>query len=181
MRPVVVLLDFPLFCRHVGCLWVLEPKFTFVLFDLQNSLFYTPTTLLLRVRNSSDVHASILQELRKQKPKRTNGKGQMVPFSRVYKGPFQWKITGRQKGGFVKGWFWRMYPRSGFRSGETCMRTSRFSFRGNIRMYPRSGFRSEGRSAKTTLLENHPLVNPRVFLVRKGPLGSYLRLAILPI
>ena len=28
-------------------------------------------------------------------------------------------------------------------------------------MYPRSGFRSGGTSAKTTLLENHPFVNPR--------------------
>ena len=26
-------------------------------------------------------------------------------------------FTGRQKGGFVSGWFWRMCPRSGFRSG----------------------------------------------------------------
>ena len=57
------------------------------------------------------------------------------------------QITGRQKGGFVKGWFWRMYPPSGFRSGGTCKRTRsgfrsrehpnvslfRFSFRGNIR------------------------------------------------
>ena len=25
-------------------------------------------------------------------------------------------VTGIQKGGFVKGWFWRMWPRSGFRS-----------------------------------------------------------------
>ena len=54
-------------------------------------------------------------------------------------------LTGRKKGGFVKGWFWRTYPRSGFRSGGTCevpsfrffvpgnMRSFRFSFRGNIR------------------------------------------------
>ena len=28
-----------------------------------------------------------------------------------------------QKGGFVKGWFWRTCPRSGFRSGGTCKRT----------------------------------------------------------
>ena len=53
-------------------------------------------------------------------------------------------VTGRQKGGFVKGWFWRTYPRS----GGTCERTLvpvfvpgehanvpsfRFSFRVNIR------------------------------------------------
>ena len=30
------------------------------------------------------------------------------------------RITGRQNGGFVKGWFWRMCSRSGFRSGGTC-------------------------------------------------------------
>ena len=29
----------------------------------------------------------------------------------------------RQKGGFVTGWFWQMYPRSGFRSGGTCKHT----------------------------------------------------------
>ena len=34
----------------------------------------------------------------------------------------------KQKAGFVKGWFWRMFPCSGF------------SFRGNMRTYPRSGF-----------------------------------------
>ena len=33
------------------------------------------------------------------------------------------KITGRQKGGFVKGWFWRMCPRSGLHSGGTCEST----------------------------------------------------------
>ena len=27
-------------------------------------------------------------------------------------------FTGREKGGFLKGWFWRMCPRSGFCSGE---------------------------------------------------------------
>ena len=56
-------------------------------------------------------------------------------------------LTGRHKGGFVKGWFRRMCPRSGFRSRGTCERTLvpvyvpgehpnvpsfRFSFRGNI-------------------------------------------------
>ena len=66
-------------------------------------------------------------------------------------------LTGRQKGGFVKGWFWRMCPRSGFRSQGTCERTLvpvfvpgehpnvpsfRFSVRGHIR-------------------QNHPFVNPR--------------------
>ena len=46
-------------------------------------------------------------------------------------------IRGCQKGGFPKGWFSRMYPRSGF------------LFRGNMRTYPRSGFRSRGTSECT--------------------------------
>ena len=65
-------------------------------------------------------------------------------------------FTGRYKGGFVKGWFWRMYPRSGFRSGGTFERTLVPVFRSggiNIRMYPRSGFRFGGTSAKTTLFQ----------------------------
>ena len=82
-------------------------------------------------------------------------------------------VREEQKGGFVKGWFWRMCPRSGFRSRGTCERTRvpvfvlgkhpkvPFLFWGNIRMYPHSGFRSGGTSAKTTLLENHLFVNPR--------------------
>ena len=66
-------------------------------------------------------------------------------------------VTGRQKGGFVN------------------VPSFRFSFRGNMRTYPcigprsggtsectRSGLCSGGTSAKTTLLENRPSVNPRV-------------------
>ena len=57
-----------------------------------------------------------------------------------------WEIKGRFRKRVVLA-----YPRSCFRTGGTCERTSfRFSFRGNIRMYPRSGFRSGGTSAKTT-------------------------------
>ena len=33
------------------------------------------------------------------------------------------RVIERQKGGFVKGWFWRMYPPSGFRSEGTCKRS----------------------------------------------------------
>ena len=40
------------------------------------------------------------------------------------------------------------------------MPSFQFSFRGNMRMYSCSGFRSGGTSAKTTLLENHPLSTP---------------------
>ena len=32
------------------------------------------------------------------------------------------RLTRRYKGGFVKGWFWRTYPRSGVRSGGTSER-----------------------------------------------------------
>ena len=79
-----------------------------------------------------------------------------------------WEIKGR----FRKGWFWRTYPRSGFRSGGTSAETTllettllstpkrviweikgRFPKGWFWRTYPRSGFRSGGTSAKTTLLE----------------------------
>ena len=59
----------------------------------------------------------------------------------------------RQKGGFLKGWFWRMYPRSGFRSGGTCERTLVPVFRSRgtseCTLVPVLVFR--GSSAKTTL------------------------------
>ena len=80
----------------------------------------------------------------------------------------QTRINGRQKCGFAKGWFWRTYPRSGFRSGGTCERTLvpvfglgehpnvpsfRCSFRGNIHQkhpfgnHPFRFLRKEGKSA----------------------------------
>ena len=49
------------------------------------------------------------------------------------------KIHWETQGGFVKGWFWRMYPRSGF-------------LLGNMRKYPRSGFCSE-RTSECTLVQ----------------------------
>ena len=72
-------------------------------------------------------------------------------------------VERRQKGGFVKGWFWR------------CVPSFRFSFRENMQTYPRSGFRSGGTSEctlvlvfvpgkhppKPTFCKNHPFVNPR--------------------
>ena len=90
------------------------------------------------------------------------------------------KLTGRQKkGGFVKGWFWRMYPRSGFRSGGTSAETTllettllrtpekgHWEIKGRFpkgwfwRTDPRSGFRSGGTSAETTLLETALLRTP---------------------
>ena len=78
------------------------------------------------------------REKRSEKRSETSPKSLSAPLS----------FTGRQKGGFVKGWFWRMYPHSGFRSRRTCERTLipvfvpgehpnvpsfQFSFRGNIR------------------------------------------------
>ena len=74
----------------------------------------------------------------------------MLPnFSKIFSmrishADFHWET----KGGFVKGWLWRIYPRSGFRSGGTCAHTLvpvfvlgeqanvpsfRISFWGNIR------------------------------------------------
>ena len=73
-------------------------------------------------------------------------------------------LTGRQKGGFVKGRFWRMCPHSGFRSGGTCERTLvPVLGPGEHPNVPSFRFRSGGTSAKTTLLENCPSVNPRYF------------------
>ena len=53
-----------------------------------------------------------------------------------------------------KGWFWRMYPRSSFRSGGACEGTLvPVLVRGEHPNVPLvSGFRSGGSSAKTTLL-----------------------------
>ena len=63
------------------------------------------------------------------------------------------KIERKQKGGLVKGRFWRMYPRSGFwfRGTSACTLVPVW-YRGTFRMYPRSGFLHRGTSAKTTLL-----------------------------
>ena len=85
------------------------------------------------------------------------------------------------KGGFVKGWFWQMYPRSGFRSGGTSAETTllettllstpkrgHWEIKGRFpkgwfwRTCPRSGFRSGGTSAKTTLLETTLLRTPDI-------------------
>ena len=72
-------------------------------------------------------------------------------------------ITGRQHGGFVKGWFWRTCPVPLFVPGEyENVPLFRFSFRGKIRMYPCSGFRSGGASAKTPLLETTLLSTPEI-------------------
>ena len=71
-----------------------------------------------------------------------------VLFHRETKGRF------RQKGGFGE---CALVP------GEHANVPSlQFLFRANMRTYPRSGFHFTGTSAKTTLLENHPFVNPRM-------------------
>ena len=72
-------------------------------------------------------------------------------------------IERKQKGGFVKGWFWRMYPRSGFwyRGTSACTFVP-VLVPGNIRMYPRSGFWYRGTSAKATLLETTLLRTPEL-------------------
>ena len=64
----------------------------------------------------------------------------------------------------MEGWFWRMCPRSRFRSGGTCERTLVLvSFPGNIRMYPLSDFRSGEHPPRPPFHENHPLHNLRLF------------------
>ena len=70
-----------------------------------------------------------------------------------------WEI----KGGFVKGWFRRTYPRSGFRSGGTCERTLVPVFvPGEHPNVPSFRFLFRGTSAKSPLLENHPFGKPRI-------------------
>ena len=45
-EPNCGLVGFPLFCWHLGCFGVWEPKFTiYLIFDPQNGHFYTPETL----------------------------------------------------------------------------------------------------------------------------------------
>ena len=71
-------------------------------------------------------------------------------------------FRGCQKGGFPKGWFWRMSP--GTRTGtrvHSDVSLERKQERGYVRMFPRNENRNEGTFAKTTLLENHPFGNPR--------------------
>ena len=75
-------------------------------------------------------------------------------------------VPARRKGGFVKGWVLANVPSFpaflfSFRGTSECTLVPDF-VPGNIRMHPRSGFRSGVTSAKTTLLENHPVVNPRL-------------------
>ena len=76
-------------------------------------------------------------------------------------------LVRKQKGGFVKGQFWRMCPHSSFFFFFCCVFVPSFwflvpSFRGHEHrlfsslfpvLYPRSGFWGPGTSAKTTLLE----------------------------
>ena len=66
----------------------------------------------------------------------------------------------KQKGGFVKGLFWRMCPRSGFwyRGTSACTLVPVFGTE-NIRMYPRSGFWYPGTSTKISLLCEPPIAS----------------------
>ena len=77
------------------------------------------------------------------------------------------KLTGRQEGGFVKGWFWRMYPRSGFRSGGTCERTLVPVFvSGDHPNVPSFRFSFWGNTRQNHPFGNHPFGNPRKTEVR---------------
>ena len=92
------------------------------------------------------------------------------PFSGLFLSRFSgyfnlWRLSPTKqkiKGGFVKGRFWRMCPRSGFwyqAREHPNVPSFRFLVPGNIRMYLRSVFRCRGTSAKTTLLET--FANPQ--------------------
>ena len=70
MRPIMVLLVFPLFCRHFGCLWVPPNQTRRVLFDTHDGPFYTPKTLRFKGK-CPILTRKILQNLGKNK--RTNG------------------------------------------------------------------------------------------------------------
>ena len=85
--------------------------------------------------------------------------------SAAYLGEERPTFAGRQKGGFVKGWFWRMYPRSGFRSGGTCERTLVPGFRckGACECTLVPVFVPGETSAKTTLLESTLLSTPETW------------------
>ena len=66
-------------------------------------------------------------------------------------------ITVRQKGGFVKGWFWRMCPRSGFLRGEHAnVPSSRFFFGGTSEFSLVPVFVPGEHPPKPPFLENHP-------------------------
>ena len=69
-------------------------------------------------------------------------------------------LGGRQKGGFPKGWFWRMFPwnETGTRV-HSDVPPERKPERGYARMFPRNENRNEGTFAKTTLLGNRPLIS----------------------
>ena len=77
---------------------------------------------------------------------------------------------GRQKVGFVKGWLWRTYPRSGFsfRGNMQTYPRSGFWFRVNMQMYPGSGFRSGGTSAKASFGKTTLLSTPELCVLREG-------------
>ena len=70
IRPVVVLLGFPLFCRHFGCCGALEPEPAFVLFDPQNGPLYTPKPLRLKGKLSNfDAKSALKFRKKSQKDK----------------------------------------------------------------------------------------------------------------
>ena len=66
------------------------------------------------------------------------------------------KFERKQKGGFVKGWFWPMCPRSVFlyRRSVFCNLVPVFRVRHSCFLCPRSGFGCPRTSAETTLLES---------------------------
>ena len=92
MRPIVVLLCFPLFGRHLGPFWVLEPKFTLSILTPKMA----PSTLQRHYVLKEDVKCW-REEYYKIGATKPNG--QMAPFSRMY----------RKGGGGVHEWNGAIY------------------------------------------------------------------------
>ena len=104
-------------------------------------------------------------------------------------------ITGRQKEGcFVKGWFGRMCPRSGFRSGGTCEHTLvpafvlgehanvpsfRFFVPGEHLNVP--SFRFSFRGGRPRVRQNHPFGKPPFCQAPKRMFHSTVRKILAPV
>ena len=101
-------------------------------------------------------------------------------------------LRGSQKGGFQKGWFWRMFPRNekwyegtfacfpGTNSGmrvHSHVSPERKTERGHVRMLPQNENRNEGTFAKTTLLRNRPFISSRILSERYYPHRNNCKLA----
>ena len=96
------------------------------------------------------------------------------------------KFQSAKKGGFLEGWFWRMFP--GTKTGtrvHSDVPPERKPERGYVRMFPRNEHRNEGTFAKTTLLQNHLFVSrnfwgPQAFSALQFSNGRSLEKTLCP-